>query len=188
MGPVGHLRGAPEIHLIFSVARCRRSPNSAICAVHRRCVEKQSRAWMRHLYRSRPPLVTRLLMTTTLRTMMKKRESICKFHLLRTQLAEKARVVIKSCGTHDPAQNTGFPDAEFTTAEQVARPDPKTAHKDGRLRYGTSKLVVMMWAYALNRRFAKVPEKGWTVNIFDPGLMPGTELAREYPAFLRIVW
>lgn len=110
------------------------------------------------------------------------------FHLLRPQLAEKARVVITSSGTHDPAQKTGFPDAEYTTGEQLARPDPKTAHKDGRQRYATSKLVNIMWAYALNRRFAKVPEKHWTVNAFDPGLMPGTGLAREYPAFLRFIW
>jgi len=110
------------------------------------------------------------------------------FHLLRPHLADKARVVVTASGTHDPAQKSGFPDADYITAEQLARPDPKTAHKDGRQRYGTSKLVNIMWGYALNRRFARVPGKQWTVNSFDPGLMPGTGLAREYPAFLRFIW
>ena len=110
------------------------------------------------------------------------------FHLLQPRLAENARVVVTSSGTHDPAQKSGLPDAEYITAEQLARPDPKTAHKDGRQRYATSKLVNVLWVYALTRRLARVSQKHWTVNAFDPGLMPGTGLAREYSAPLRFLW
>jgi NAD(P)-dependent dehydrogenase (short-subunit alcohol dehydrogenase family) len=110
------------------------------------------------------------------------------FHLLYPRLATGARVVITSSGTHDPAQKTGLPDAKYVTAEELAYPNPKTAHKDGRQRYSTSKLVNIMWTYALHRRFEKFPEKALTVNAFDPGLLPGTGLARNYPAPLRFVW
>jgi NAD(P)-dependent dehydrogenase (short-subunit alcohol dehydrogenase family) len=110
------------------------------------------------------------------------------FHLLYPHLAKGARIVLTSSGTHDPEQKTGLPDAKYTTAEEVAHPDPKTANKDGRERYATSKLVNIMWAYALHRRLEKLPEKELTVNIMDPGLMPGTGLAREYSAMDRFIW
>lgn len=46
-----------------------------------------------------------------------------------------------------------------------------------------------MWAYALTRRFAKLPkEKKWTAIVYDPGLMPGTGLAREAGPFLQSSW
>ena len=40
------------------------------------------------------------------------------FHLLCPHLAPGARVVLTSSGTHDPAQKSGLPDAEYTTAEE----------------------------------------------------------------------
>jgi NAD(P)-dependent dehydrogenase (short-subunit alcohol dehydrogenase family) len=110
------------------------------------------------------------------------------FHLLYPHLANGARVVITSSGTHDPAQKTGLPDAKYTTAEELAHPTPESAKNSGRQRYATSKLAVVMWAYALYRRFGKLPEKMLTVNAFDPGLMPGTGLAREAGPFLRMLW
>jgi NAD(P)-dependent dehydrogenase (short-subunit alcohol dehydrogenase family) len=110
------------------------------------------------------------------------------FHLLYPHLANGARVVITSSGTHDPAQKTGLPDAKYTTAEELAHPTPESAKNSGRQRYATSKLAVVMWSYALHRRFGKFPEKTLTVNAFDPGLMPGTGLAREAGPFLRMLW
>lgn len=110
------------------------------------------------------------------------------FHLLFPRLAKGARIVVTSSGTHDPAQKSGMPDAEYTTAEDLAHPDPKTASKDGRQRYSSSKLVNVMWAYALHRRLERLPEKGLTVTVMDPGLMPGTGLAREYSPMARFVW
>lgn len=110
------------------------------------------------------------------------------FHLLYPKLAKGARIIVTASGTHDPAQKTGVPDAKFTTAEEAAHPNPKTANKDGRERYASSKLANILWTYALNRRLGKVPDKSLAVNAFDPGLMPGTGLAREYNAFMRGVW
>jgi len=43
------------------------------------------------------------------------------FHLLFPHLADGARVVVTSSGTHDPALKSGLPDAVYTTAEELAR-------------------------------------------------------------------
>ena len=42
----------------------------------------------------------------------------------------------------------------------------------------------MYFTYGLASRLAK----GITVNAFDPGLMPGTGLAREYSPVMRFMW
>jgi NAD(P)-dependent dehydrogenase (short-subunit alcohol dehydrogenase family) len=55
---------------------------------------------------------------------------------------------------------------------------------DSRRRYATSKLANVYFSYALARRLPS----GVTVNAFDPGLMPGTGLAREFPRPLRWIW
>ncbi|KAF0320822.1 dehydrogenase reductase [Colletotrichum asianum] len=55
-------------------------------------------------------------------------------------------------------------------------------------RYATSKLCNVLWSYALHRRFASIPDKQWTVVVFDPGMMPGTGLAREAGPVFRFFW
>ncbi|KAJ9616883.1 hypothetical protein H2200_000603 [Cladophialophora chaetospira] len=110
------------------------------------------------------------------------------FHLLQPYLAHEARIVITASGTHDPAQKSGLPDAKYATAEELAHPTGKELTVDGRGRYSNSKLCNILWTYALARRLEKLPGKKWTVVAFDPGLMPGTGLAREYNAFLRFLW
>ncbi|KAF4613381.1 hypothetical protein G7Y89_g15506 [Cudoniella acicularis] len=113
------------------------------------------------------------------------------FHLLYAHLADKARIVITSSGTHDPAQKSGLPDAVYKTAEDLAHPPPEMIKIDGRQRYSSSKLANVMWGYALDRRFQSIRRQGkknLTVVSMDPGLMPGTGLAREYNAFLRFLW
>jgi NAD(P)-dependent dehydrogenase (short-subunit alcohol dehydrogenase family) len=111
------------------------------------------------------------------------------FHLIFPRLASEARIVVVSSGTHDPAQKSGLPDAKYTTAEELAHPTPDSAETNtGRQRYATSKLVNVLWAYALHQRLAKLPEKKLTVTAFDPGLVPGTGLAREASPILRAVW
>jgi len=110
------------------------------------------------------------------------------FHLLFPHLADKARVIVTASGTHDPAQKTGVPDAKYTIAEELAHPLPESAKNEGRQRYATSKLVNVMWVYALHRRFERIKEKNLTVVAFDPGLVPGTGLARDGTALERFVW
>ncbi|KAI8283755.1 hypothetical protein K4K60_002459 [Colletotrichum sp. SAR11_57] len=110
------------------------------------------------------------------------------FHLLRPFLAENARVVVTSSATHDPAQKTGVPDAKYTSAEELAHPTGEAAQNSGMQRYATSKLCNVLWSYALHRRFADIPDKQWTVVVFDPGMMPGTGLAREAGPVFKFFW
>lgn len=105
------------------------------------------------------------------------------FHLLCPSLVPTgARVVITASGTHDPAQKTGLADAEYTTAEELARPPLPAGDnsKNGRQRYSTAKLCNVLWAYALARHLGEAaPERRIAVLSMDPGLMPGTNLGRE---------
>ena len=111
------------------------------------------------------------------------------FYLLRPHLASTARIVITASGTHDPAQKTGLPDAKYTTAEELAHPTLESAKNSGRQRYATSKLCNVMWTYALHDRLINAASgKKWTVTAFDPGLMPGTGLARDAGAPVRFVF
>ncbi|KAM5353711.1 hypothetical protein ACJ41O_000361 [Fusarium nematophilum] len=111
------------------------------------------------------------------------------FHLLYPHLASNARVVVTASGVHDPATKSGLPDAVYTSAEDLAHPPPAMANRPGTGHYSNSKLANIMWTYALHRRLKeKAPDRGITVNAFDPGLMPGSGLAREYPPLLRFAW
>ncbi len=116
-------------------------------------------------------------------------------NLLLPSLAASARIAVVASGVHDPAQleaisiDTIPPPAWSSTAE-LARGvmGPAAASDDpgidrGR-RYSTSKLANVYFTYGLASR---LPE-GTTVNAFDPGLMPGTGLAREFPGPLRWLW
>lgn len=113
------------------------------------------------------------------------------FGLLRPLLADEARVVLTSSGTHDPAQKSGMPDATFNTAEEMAHPTVESAKAVGRQRYTSVKLANVLFGYALHRRFEAANArhgKKWTVTSFDPGLMPGTGLARNAGGFMNFVF
>jgi NAD(P)-dependent dehydrogenase (short-subunit alcohol dehydrogenase family) len=61
----------------------------------------------------------------------------------------------------------------------------------GRRRYTTSKLCNLLCTYELARQLAQSGDprlQSIRVNAFDPGMMPGTGLARTYSAPLRFVW
>lgn len=101
------------------------------------------------------------------------------------QVDAPARIVVSS-GTHDPAKFTGMPKAQYTSAEELAHPvagEPA----DGRRRYTTSKLCNVLFAYELDRKLGQ-GAKGVSVTAFDPGLMPGSGLARDYSAIGKLVW
>ncbi|KAI1271006.1 dehydrogenase/reductase [Xylaria sp. FL0933] len=111
------------------------------------------------------------------------------FHLLCPQLAPNARIVITSSGTHDPAIKSGLPEPIYTTAEELAHPPPAIANGPGRRHYANAKLANVLWTYALHERLRqKIPDRGITINAFDPGLMPGTGLAREAGCVTRFAW
>lgn len=83
-----------------------------------------------------------------------------------------------------------MPNAVYTSAEELAHPKVHVEKADGRQFYSNSKLSNVLWSYALNRRLRATSSKGknWTVTAFDPGLMPGTGLARDAPPALRFIW
>ena len=95
-------------------------------------------------------------------------------------LAPPARILVVSSGTHDPNKHTGMPDPHYGSAADLAH----GSADDGRRRYTTSKLCNLLFTYELNRRLGQ----GVTVNAFDPGLMPGSGLARDYPPLQRLAW
>ncbi len=110
-------------------------------------------------------------------------------NLLLRHLSDRARIVMVSSGTHNPDQFTGMPTPDYNDATSVARrksdADPANA---GRRAYTTSKLCNVMFAYELSRRLKAEGHGGVCVTAFDPGLMPGTGLARDYSPFMKFVW
>jgi light-dependent protochlorophyllide reductase len=106
------------------------------------------------------------------------------------QLARSARIIVVSSGTHDPAKRTGMPVPSYTSAEKLAHADGEPEEPIGTLgrrRYTTSKLCNILFAYELDRRLGQ-KDSGVTANVFDPGLMPGSGLARDYSRSQRFAW
>ncbi|KAJ4348115.1 uncharacterized protein N0V89_009487 [Didymosphaeria variabile] len=111
------------------------------------------------------------------------------FHLICPSLAPKARILITASGVHDSALKTGMPKPIYTSAEQLAHPPSEIAKGDGRTHYVNAKLANILWTYALQKRLDESGnERDICVNAMDPGLMPGSGLAREYPPFFRWLW
>jgi NAD(P)-dependent dehydrogenase (short-subunit alcohol dehydrogenase family) len=106
---------------------------------------------------------------------------------IREGLSRPARIVVVSSGTHDPAKYTGMPHPRYTSADDLALPAAEGDADDGRRRYTTSKLCNVLFTYELDRRLGHGAH-GVTVNAFDPGLMPGSGLARDYPLLQRLAW
>jgi NAD(P)-dependent dehydrogenase (short-subunit alcohol dehydrogenase family) len=108
--------------------------------------------------------------------------------LLLPHLNATGRVVVVSSGTHFDAPRVwtsaffGMPGPQYLEATALARGavpagmDP-TSIKANQFRYTTSKLCNLLFTYELNRRL-RAAHSAITVNAFDPGLMPGTGLAR----------
>jgi light-dependent protochlorophyllide reductase len=103
-----------------------------------------------------------------------------------------ARIVVVSSGVHDPKRLTGMPKAAVTDMAALAAGGAADAARfNGQLAYVNSKLCNMWFAYELDRRLAAAQlsrDGRLTVNAFDPGLVPGSGLARDYTAALRFAW
>jgi NAD(P)-dependent dehydrogenase (short-subunit alcohol dehydrogenase family) len=107
--------------------------------------------------------------------------------LLLPAMAAGGSITFTASGVHDPQQKTGVEHPVFKDARALAYPE-ETAEKRsvvGLRRYSTSKLCNILTTYELQRRLAGTTIR---VNAFDPGLVPGTGLARSYSPFLRFVW
>jgi NAD(P)-dependent dehydrogenase (short-subunit alcohol dehydrogenase family) len=116
-------------------------------------------------------------------------------NLLLGDLQAPARVVFVSSGTHDPSQKTGMPHPAYQEPHFLAFPEEDGNGSPGliaRRRYTTSKLCNVLCAYELDRRIksARLGAVGCPIDVFafDPGLMPGTGLARDHGPGLRFVW
>jgi NAD(P)-dependent dehydrogenase (short-subunit alcohol dehydrogenase family) len=117
---------------------------------------------------------------------------IALFRRLQPVTSASAMIVSTASGTHDKdhklAKPYKFYGGYFPSAAEVAVGEVSTSTDKsqlGRDRYATSKLCNILFTYAMARKFG---EDGPRFIAYDPGLMPGTELARDQPAALRFAW
>ncbi len=106
--------------------------------------------------------------------------------LLLPYVTEDAHITFTASGTHDPKQKTGMPAPEFKDPGLLAYPEEGTEKNltIGQRRYTTSKLCNIMTVYKLQNHLSHT---NIHVNAFDPGLVPGTGLARNYPPHLKFI-
>ena len=117
-------------------------------------------------------------------------------NLLLKQLVAPARIVFVSSDTHDSSKTTGMPAPYWRDPQLMAHPDRDPVLKNksigikGRTAYTTSKLCNVLCAYELSRRLQQSTSKSQpiTVNVFNPGLMPGSGLAQDYTPTAKFVW
>ncbi len=116
-------------------------------------------------------------------------------NLLLERIASQApsRIVIVSSGVHDSKRFTGMPKTNIADLDTLAATGgAKRDSYSGGLAYVNSKLCNLWFAYELARRMeaAGVVRKDCpiAINAFDPGLVPGSGLAREYHPALRFIW
>ncbi|MEL6272352.1 MAG: SDR family NAD(P)-dependent oxidoreductase, partial [Chloroflexota bacterium] len=112
-------------------------------------------------------------------------------NLLLEHLQQPGRVVMVSSGTHIPshklARATGVTVPKYVNASALAHPEqasPQAKITNPAQAYSTSKLCNLLFAYELSRR---LHEQNVDINTYalDPGLMPDTSFAREFPAPVR---
>lgn len=110
-------------------------------------------------------------------------------NLLIPKMEPDGRIVFVSSGTHDPARKSGLPAPRWTSAEALARPanDGESLGKAGRRAYAMSKLCNVLCTYEFARRL-ETRNSQVTISAFDPGLMPGSGLARQYSLPARLLW
>ena len=104
-----------------------------------------------------------------------------------------ARIVVVSSGVHDPAQLTGMPKAKIAGWDALfAAGGPDLDAFNGRLAYVNSKLCNLWFTYELVRRLGArgllKPDGAVSVNAYEPGLVPGSGLARDYSPAARWIW
>jgi len=113
------------------------------------------------------------------------------YFLLQEQTSSDAIIVSTASGTHDPesplSKKYGFKGGCFPSANAVAygnygRDNLPDAGLD---RYATSKLCNIMFTYAMANQLG---EKGPRFIAFDPGMMPGTKLARDRSKIIQFAW
>jgi len=101
------------------------------------------------------------------------------------------RVLFIGSGTHNPTNKTatifGFRGAQFDSIKVCSEGlnEHEPINQLGMDRYATSKFLNMVTTVELARRMS---HEDVSFFCLDPGLMPGTGLARTAPAALQFVW
>lgn len=115
-------------------------------------------------------------------------------HLLLPTMRAPGQIVFLGSSTHDPDEHSGLPAPRFVRADWVARPEldpdpPQDAVREaGRRAYATSKLCNVMTALELDRFLQRTGRSGIRAYVYDPGMMPGSGLARTYAGYERLFW
>ncbi len=110
--------------------------------------------------------------------------------LLVSKMNTGCRIINVSSFVHQPDANTRMSPPKYTSAKELAFPKQNGITdwvKTGTERYSTSKLCNAMFTYSL-ADYIKQNNLPFTVNSFDPGMMPGTGLADDYKAWQKFVW
>lgn len=112
--------------------------------------------------------------------------------LLMPALADEARVVLTTSGTHDPATGASLAAPRHADAELLAHPDRDPDRhtrqsKAGEHAYTASKLCAVLTARSLHAH-PDIQARHITVIAYDPGQVFGTGLARDLATPLRIAW
>ncbi|AJY74818.1 SDR family NAD(P)-dependent oxidoreductase [Paenibacillus beijingensis] len=112
-------------------------------------------------------------------------------NLLILLMSPAGQIVWVSSDTHDTTKKTGMPGPVYTDPQTLAFPQPYGKNADlqheGRVRYTASKLCNIYTAYEMDRLLKRknIPIR---VNAFNPGMMPGSGLARDYNPLMRFGW
>ncbi|MCW3127318.1 MAG: hypothetical protein JWO03_2976 [Bacteroidetes bacterium] len=107
--------------------------------------------------------------------------------LLLPWMDDDGSITFTASGVHDPLQKTGIEPPIYTSDKDLAFPKETTENESitGKRRYSTSKLCNILMTYELQRRLVNTNIR---VNAFDPGMVPGTGLARTYPPIMQFAW
>ncbi|WP_129699813.1 SDR family NAD(P)-dependent oxidoreductase [Kocuria carniphila] len=104
------------------------------------------------------------------------------------RMAPGSRVITLGSQTHRGGLRAfGFPGARWSSmGELLSPPDPEPNAKDnGLVRYSTSKLACIAMAYQIDQTCRSRDVRAAS---FDPGLMPDTGLARNYPRIVQKIY
>lgn len=109
--------------------------------------------------------------------------------LLLPKVADGGRIILTTSGTHDPEDKTGMPAPRHANADWLANPahDRKRDSIEriaGLRAYSSSKLCNLMTVRSLSR-LETIKDRRIEVVAYDPGLTPGTGLARTAPFLVR---
>ena len=109
------------------------------------------------------------------------------FQCLKAHLIDRAIVVTTGGGTHDPEEKAPPPAPRHANAQWLAFPDrdPKRDRVSSRAAgraYTSSKLCCILMAEEIAHRFPSLKTAS-----FDPGFLPETNLAREFPPLLAAI-